>query len=554
MSQFLRNTSGQRVGFSAVDLDGVPATAGVDVYITIDGGTRTAAAGTLTHKGGGTWDYAFTQAETDGEAIVVDIGGTDIVAHAFTIYTTTKLVSDLNDITAASVWAVGTRELTGISGSIISGNITGTVGGIASVTFPSGFSTLTVGAIADAVWDEDITGHTTTDSAGAALGAAGSAGDPWSTSLPGSYTAGTAGYLIGTNLDAKVSETAKPGDEMDLIDTPNADAVTVIQAGLSTYDGSDTAGTTTLLSRIPDTISLAAINAQVDTALSNYDGPTNTEMVAAFTEIKGAGWSSSTDTLEKIADSIAGGGVDPSDIATAVWSAGARTLTAFTFDVTVASGSITAIQSGLATSSDIAALESHGDGAWATANISSLATSTEIALLKSHGDGAWATATGFTVLDDLTALQEHGDEHWATGGAGADQWATVLPGEYTEHQAGSLLARIDALAEKLNDMIEVCGSPRFKQFALSQAPGGEGEFAGPVEYSIEVQVGGEPQSNVLVYLTALPTSAAPRTKQLLTNTNGEVTFFIQPGQYYMWRYRADIDFPNPVQITVPPAG
>lgn len=46
---------------------------------------------------------------------------------------------------------------------------------------------------------------------------------------------------------------------------------------------------------------LASINAEVDTALSDYDAPTNTEMVAAFTEIKGATWAT-TDTLEAIRD------------------------------------------------------------------------------------------------------------------------------------------------------------------------------------------------------------------------------------------------------------
>lgn len=49
-------------------------------------------------------------------------------------------------------------------------------------------------------------------------------------------------------------------------------------------------------------LSAAEVNAEVDTALSDYDGPTNTEMLAAFTEIKGATWASGTDTLEAIRD------------------------------------------------------------------------------------------------------------------------------------------------------------------------------------------------------------------------------------------------------------
>ncbi len=166
-----------------------------------------------------------------------------------------------------------------------------------------------------------------------------------------------------------------------------ASAVTKIQAGLSTYAGTDTSGTTTLLARLTGTragyldnlsggavmlassysappsaatistqvasdlatahgagswatatgfsthsaadvwavatrvltagtnialakgvgvtgftdLSAAQVNAEVDTALADYDAPTNTEMIAAFTQIKGATWET-TDTLEAIRD------------------------------------------------------------------------------------------------------------------------------------------------------------------------------------------------------------------------------------------------------------
>lgn len=60
-------------------------------------------------------------------------------------------------------------------------------------------------ALADAVWDEALAGHATAGSAGAGLAAASSAGDPWATPLPGAYGAGTAGFLIGTYVDALIS-------------------------------------------------------------------------------------------------------------------------------------------------------------------------------------------------------------------------------------------------------------------------------------------------------------------------------------------------------------
>jgi trimeric autotransporter adhesin len=60
----------------------------------------------------------------------------------------------------------------------------------------------TVAEIADAVWDEVVTtgAHDTATFAGAGLLAAASAGDPWSTALPGAYGAGTAGKALSDVL------------------------------------------------------------------------------------------------------------------------------------------------------------------------------------------------------------------------------------------------------------------------------------------------------------------------------------------------------------------
>ena len=67
---------------------------------------------------------------------------------------------------ATAVWAAATRTLTSIS------------------------------AVAGAVWDVAISGHETAGSTGAALSAAGGAGDPWSTDLPGSYSGEQAGAIL----------------------------------------------------------------------------------------------------------------------------------------------------------------------------------------------------------------------------------------------------------------------------------------------------------------------------------------------------------------------
>jgi len=96
-----------------------------------------------------------------------------------------------------------------------------------------------VAEIADAVWDEAIGDHSGAGSTGKALSSAGSAGDPWSTALPGAYGAGTAGKIIGDNLNAKVGDVksktdnlpaspAAVGSKMDLADAPNATALGAI--------------------------------------------------------------------------------------------------------------------------------------------------------------------------------------------------------------------------------------------------------------------------------------------------------------------------------------
>ncbi len=65
------------------------------------------------------------------------------------------------------------------------------------------------------------------------MNASASAGDPWVTALPGAYASGSAGNIVGNKLDALISSR-------------------------STYAGTDTSGTTTLLSRIGGAITITS--------------------------------------------------------------------------------------------------------------------------------------------------------------------------------------------------------------------------------------------------------------------------------------------------------
>lgn len=138
----------------------------------------------------------------------------------------------------------------------------------------------------------------------------------------------SAGTLIETRY--KSASTAEcPGDSVQVVAFDPHDTASLglsrLDAAISsrsTYAGSDSSGVITLLSRLPDTLSLANINAQLDSALSDYDAPTHSELTASLSQIKGEDWSSSTDSLTAIAmaiESNSESNLTAEEIAATVW-------------------------------------------------------------------------------------------------------------------------------------------------------------------------------------------------------------------------------------------
>lgn len=120
-----------------------------------------------------------------------------------------------------------------------------------------------ISEIAGAVWDVTLAGHLTGGTTGNALNAAGAAGDPWSTALPGAYSAGSAGYIIGTNVDATISSRLASASYTSPLDA----------AGTRTAIGMASANLDTQLSAIAGyidtevgalTTSVAAVKAKTD--------------------------------------------------------------------------------------------------------------------------------------------------------------------------------------------------------------------------------------------------------------------------------------------------
>ncbi len=116
-----------------------------------------------------------------------------------------------------------------------------------------------MGAIADAVWDEGLGNHGLIGSAGDALNnAGGAAAAPWETELPGGYTAGSAGWILGQRLDAKVSaisgnspgagaaeftytltdaDTGQPIADADVWATADSTGLTILASGRTNQTG-----------------------------------------------------------------------------------------------------------------------------------------------------------------------------------------------------------------------------------------------------------------------------------------------------------------------------
>lgn len=214
----------------------------------------------------------------------------------------------------------------------------------ASFSFASAldFTTTQKASLITQIWDGTISGHTTGGTFGGALNSAGSAGDPWSTALPGAYVAGSAGYIVGTNLDATVSGRmatytqptgflAATFPSGTIANTTNITAGTITTTTNLTNAPPDSAGVTTLLTRIP-----AALFSGI-TSLAQWLGLLGGKQVGnttARTEMRATGAGSGTfdettdsqEALRDRGDSAWGssGGLTQADVRTAIGMASAN--------------------------------------------------------------------------------------------------------------------------------------------------------------------------------------------------------------------------------------
>lgn len=239
------------------------------------------------------------------------------------------LINALNNLSAQGVWAYATRTLTSAgSGGATAQEVwqyaTRTLTANTNLNIPSAADN------ADAVWDEAIADHTT----GTTFGGKNQRVVPSETL--NDYKADVSGLATSAALatvDGNVDSILEDTNELQTnqgnwltatgFSTHSAaDVWSVETRALTDKAGFTISGTKTTLDALND-ISSGDVSTACGTALTSYDPPTATEMASAFTEIKGATWSSATDTLEHIRDKQSDIETDTQDLQTQIGTDGA---------------------------------------------------------------------------------------------------------------------------------------------------------------------------------------------------------------------------------------
>lgn len=223
-----------------------------------------------------------------------------------------------------------------------------------------------------------------------------------------------AGASLAADVAAIKTETASILDDTDLIDDGTSGLVKIAQDVAAVLVdtaviGAAGAGLTDLGGM--STTMKAQVNAEADTALADYDPPTNTEMVAAFTEIKGATWAT-TDTLEAIRDRGDAAWVTATSVTVSdktgfkLASDGLDLVTAWTVAIT---GNVTGNLSG-----------SVGSVTGAVGSVTGL-TASDVGAIKTQTD-----SLTFTVAGEINANTRYVKGQEITGaGTEADPWGPV---------------------------------------------------------------------------------------------------------------------------------
>lgn len=273
MSALRKNVASQVITFCLVDSSTGAAKTGATVTtkVALDG-TQSASAGTLTELTTGQYKYVPTQGETNGTSVgflFTATGAVPVNIHCFTIgQDPTQATFDANTTKVGGTTQTA-RDL-GASVLLSPGTGTGQLDIASGVTKANAtqFAGQTITAAAGVTIPSSIASPTNiTAATGVALSAAGVQAI-WDALTSALTTVGSIGKRIVDNLDAAItSRLASASYTTPPTAAANATAVRSelttelarIDAAVSsrsTYAGADTAGTTTLLSRIASALTI----------------------------------------------------------------------------------------------------------------------------------------------------------------------------------------------------------------------------------------------------------------------------------------------------------
>lgn len=245
------------------------------------GGNVTGSVGSVAT--GGISAASFAAGAIDSAAIAADAIGSSELAATATAEIASAVRTELTTELARVDVAISTRLATAGYTAPLDAAGTRTAVGLASANLDTQLAALpTAGENADAVWEEAIADHSGTAGGTAeALNAAGAAGDPWTTALPGAYGSGSAGNIIGNRIDAAISTRATPAQVNSEADAALADVgltTTItgrIDAAISTrlesasYSAPPSAATIASQVRTELTTELGRIDAAISTRLAS---------------------------------------------------------------------------------------------------------------------------------------------------------------------------------------------------------------------------------------------------------------------------------------------
>lgn len=136
-------------------------------------------------------------------AVAALSGAGDLVGAINGILEAAAALSGAGDLTSAiSAPAYPSAALSG-AGAITAA--ISAIGELSAAIIVTG-DALSTANVAEAVWGALLAVNQSSGSMGEALGAAGSAGDPWITPLPGAYGAGTAGKIVADALSGALAD------------------------------------------------------------------------------------------------------------------------------------------------------------------------------------------------------------------------------------------------------------------------------------------------------------------------------------------------------------